>query len=86
MFIIIIIIIIIIIVITFSHFESLCVTFKLEDIHRPKFCVTTFFICHYTDIGNGECHLELDYLHVFKNKFQLLHLVYVTYVMDINST
>ena len=31
------------------------VTFKLEGIHRPKFCATTFFICHYTDIGNGEC-------------------------------
>ena len=34
------------------------VTFKLEDIHRPKFCATTFFICHYTDIGNGECQPE----------------------------
>ena len=31
------------------------VTFKLEDIHRPKFCTITFFICHYTDFGNGEC-------------------------------
>ena len=29
------------------------VTFKLEDIHRPIFCATTFFICHYTDFGNG---------------------------------
>ena len=31
------------------------VTFKLEDINRPKFCTITFFICHYTDFGNGEC-------------------------------
>ena len=35
------------------------VTFKpedihLEDIHRSKFCATTFFICHYTDFGNGK--------------------------------
>ena len=36
------------------------VTFKLEDIHRHKFCATTFFICHYTDIGNGECQPRIE--------------------------
>ena len=41
----------------YSYTRKRCywVTFKLEDIHRRKFCATTFFICHYTDIRNGEC-------------------------------
>ena len=40
------------------------VTFKLEDIHRPKFCATTFFICHYTDIGNGECQPRIGLFNI----------------------
>ena len=46
------------------------ITFKLEDIHRHKFCTTTFFICHYTDIGNGECQPRIGLFTPFKNKFQ----------------
>ena len=46
------------------------VTFKLEDIHRPKFCATTFFICHYTDIGNDEWQSRIGLFTPFKNKFQ----------------
>ena len=30
------------------------VTFKLEDIHQPKFCTITLFTCYYTDFENGE--------------------------------
>ena len=60
-------------------------TFKLEDINRPKFCRITFFICHYTDLGNGESRPRTGLFIPFKNKFQL-QLVYITYMMDINST
>ena len=62
------------------------VTFKLENIHRPKFWAITFFICHCIDFGNGECRPRIGLFTSFKNKFQQLHLVYITYMMDINST
>ena len=45
------------------------VTFKLEDIHRPKFRVTTFFICHYTDTGIGEGRLRIGLFTPSKTNF-----------------
>ena len=46
------------------------VAFKLEDTHQPKFCATTFSICHYTDFGNGECRPRIGLFTLFKNNFQ----------------
>ena len=65
--------IIIIIIITFILIQDkgfTGFTFKLEDIHWPKFCTTIFLICHYTDIGNGECQPRIGLFTPFKNKFQ----------------
>ena len=67
-----IIIIIIIIIININYYfysytrkKVLLSHFKPEDIHRPKFCETSFFICHYTDIGNGECQPRTGHLLIF---------------------
>ena len=46
------------------------VTFKLENIHWPKFCIITFLIFHYAELGNGECRLRIGLFTSFKNKFQ----------------
>ena len=44
------------------------------------------FICHYTDFGNCECRHRIGLFTPFKIKFQKLNLVYLTYMMSINST
>ena len=55
------------------------VTFKLEDIHRHKFCATTFFICLYTDIGKGECQPRIVLFTPFtKSKWIFFGFVIIT--------
>ena len=47
-----------------------CVTFKLEDIHQPKFCTITFFLYFITQtLETVNADLKLDYLHLLKPNF-----------------
>ena len=61
-------IIIIIIIITFILIQEKRFT---DSLLNWNFCATTFFICHYTDFGNGECcRRRIGLFTPFKNKFQ----------------
>ena len=64
------------------------VTFKLEDIHQLKFCITTFFICHYTDCGKGESWPRIGlFIYTFLKQISIITLslynLYDGYKFDI---
>ena len=44
-------------------------TFKLEDIHRPKFCTTTFLYVITQTLETVNVDLELNYLRLLKTNF-----------------
>ena len=54
---------------------------KLEDIHRPKLCTITFFICHYTDFGNEKCRPRIGLFRTDDYKTHLGTLVLPNYKM-----
>ena len=64
--------IIIIIIIIIFHFNTrnryYRVTFKLDDIHSPKFCIMTLFIYYYKDFGNGEFRPRIGTIYTLKKK------------------